>query len=82
MRKLILALLLVGGLSFAKDHVFFSVGINLGTPYHCPEKVVYVERPVVYRPYYLPIYNVPVEERIIIIHKHKHKHWKHWKEWE
>jgi hypothetical protein len=45
MRKLVLALLLVGGLSFAKDHVFFSVGINLGTPYHCPERVVYVERP-------------------------------------
>jgi hypothetical protein len=82
MRKLILALLLVGGLSFAKDHVFFSVGINLGTPYHCPEKVIYVERPVVYRPYYPPVYYVPVEERIVIIHKHKHKHWKHWKEWE
>ena len=51
MRKLVLALLLVVGLSFAKDHVFFSVGINLGTPYHCPERVVYVERPVVYRSY-------------------------------
>jgi hypothetical protein len=36
MRKLVLALLLVGGLSFAKDNVFFSVGISLGTPHHCP----------------------------------------------
>jgi hypothetical protein len=82
MRKLVLGLLLVGGLSFAKDRIFFSLGISLGTPYYCPDRVVYVERPVVYHSYYTPVYYVPVEKRIVIIHKHKHKHWKHWKEWE
>ncbi|SNZ16523.1 hypothetical protein [Hydrogenobacter hydrogenophilus] len=80
MRKLIVAFLLVSGVSLAHDRVFFSLGVNLGAPHYCPERIVYVERPVVYRPYYPPpVYYVPVE-RVIIIHKHKH--WKHWKDWD
>ncbi|MGC8852238.1 MAG: hypothetical protein ACP5P0_01385 [Hydrogenobacter sp.] len=84
MKKLIASLLLASGVSLAHDKVFLSLGVNLGIPYYCPERVVYVEKPVIYRPYYPPpIYYAPVE-RVIIIHKHKHKHkhWKHWEDWD
>ncbi|MEZ0361719.1 MAG: hypothetical protein ABWK04_07505 [Hydrogenobacter sp.] len=83
MRKFILSILLTSGLigiSNAHDRVFFSVGLNLGVPYYCPDRVVYVERPVIYRPYYPPPVNYAPVERVIIIHKHKH--WKHWRDWD
>ncbi|GBC89139.1 hypothetical protein HRbin13_01274 [bacterium HR13] len=84
MRRLAITFLLVLGLlsvSTAHERVFFSVGLNFGVPHYCPDRVVYVERPVIYRPYYYPppVYYAPVE-RVIIIHKHKH--WKHWRDWD
>jgi hypothetical protein len=83
MRKLVLALLLVGGLSFAKDQCFLFRGNKLRHSLPLPLIGWYTWKDRWFIvPYYTPVYYVPVEERIIIIHKHKHKHWKHWKEWE
>ncbi len=76
-------LLGLAGISSAGDRVYLSFGVNLGYP-SCPERrVVYVDRGpevIVVKP--APVYYYAPYERVLIVEKHKPKHWKKHHRWD